>query len=412
MGPAKRADKPDKADQAAKRLKETKPDEVSPATRPQVQMATPQEVLEWKDPGHVVGSCLPHLKHLIQYIQSVLPQHTDKPGEALSLLPPLEIHNDKSKQSGWKERWVPHNALTSLERSGVYEAAGSLFWLVPFPQDREFGDVDDWDWALVEEFCDRLSMEHASNGILICPCPFGVYVHADDTGRMKLDSEYPKALNVVRPSLLPVFGYYLALARAVQKGAADHVKALLLSARSVTLQLNLISCGSQVARLGIAWSHDQKLNANMGDTFVSWFLKFTIAIKDYAGLQKDLPSWLEKRKIFYEGKPVNQNVMKAVKFPGFALIQRIFSNDWSLRIFERFLKLPCPVLDFWPLHLHRCAQTFFKDGVFDALITLQRAYGREILTGQYTKLMRLMHCTQNTCKKLGTDPEPEVPRPI
>lgn len=245
MVAAKRADnKSDKTDQAAKRLKETKPPAVSPATRPQVQVATPQKVLEWKDPGHVVGSCLPHLKHLIQYIHSVLPQHTDKPGEALSLLPPLEIHNDKSKQSGWKERWVPKNALTSLERSGVYEAAGSLFWLIPFPQDREFGDVDDWDWALVEEFCDRLSMEHASNGILICPCPFGVYVHKDDIGRMKLDSEYPKALNVVRPSLLPVFGYYLALARAVQKGAADHVKALLLSARTVTLQLNLISCGS------------------------------------------------------------------------------------------------------------------------------------------------------------------------
>lgn len=326
MVAAKRADnKQDKTDQAAKRLKETKPPAVSPATRPQVQVATPQEVLEWKDPGHVVGSCLPHLKHLIQYIHSVLPQHTDKPGEALSLLPPLEIHNDKSKQSGWKERWVPKNALTSLERSGVYEAAGSLFWLIPFPQDREFGDVDDWDWALVEEFCDRLSMEHASNGILICPCPFGVYVHKDGIGRMKLDSEYPKALNVVRPSLLPVFGYYLALARAVQKGAADHVKALLLSARTVTLQLNLISCGSQVARLGIGWSHDQKLNANMGDTFVSWFLKFTVAIKDYTGLQKDLPSWLEKHKIFYEGKPVNQNVMKAVKFPGFALIQRFFS---------------------------------------------------------------------------------------
>ncbi|CAE7259467.1 unnamed protein product [Symbiodinium sp. CCMP2592] len=73
---------------------------------------------------------------------------------ALAELEPLSIKDRDVAGGGvasFKEKWCPRNCATAARASGLYEAAGSLFWVPAGARAQEVLPVQDCTWAQVEE---------------------------------------------------------------------------------------------------------------------------------------------------------------------------------------------------------------------------------------------------------------------
>ncbi|CAJ1446954.1 unnamed protein product, partial [Effrenium voratum] len=353
--------------------------EVIPAKRPKPQPAK-QPPHPWTEPDSSwTGAAEKQMRQLIPHLHEILPivlRESKLPEYAavtdLLQLPPLEIKggSDKGQSSAFRERWRESNAALAIRSCEMYEAAGVLWWLHTFPQEND-AQTQHMQWDDVVAYSDRLCQ--LVKGKVVTTSLIPCYVWAQDADKLELESSFPSGLNVVGPALLPLWGLLLALMREVTRaqGSRDFgmVRLLLEAARSLPLRLAILHSKAELARLSITFSHDNRINLAMSDTFVTWLPKYCLAMQDFTGKVGEIQTYLSQKGIKFEGKDLNENVVRAA------------------RLGQQYL---------------------LSDSVQEAIAELQRKHGRAALTEHYTSLLRLMLAMQSVLKKLGMEPSSEA----
>ncbi|CAE7367602.1 Cdkl4 [Symbiodinium sp. CCMP2592] len=348
--------------------------ELLPATRPRLSdHSVPGKAEAWQEPKRSLSvQVWEEMSRLIPWLQQSLPQGlagnvTGYGGcTSLAALEPGKIQSlDESVSASFREAWSCGNCQASLQKHNQYEAAGCLWWLQLYPDERGVTPFDNLDWESLCEFAEGFGPLKVENGFV----PFNIIVPAyrfkADSGLHDWSSDFPTGLSVCQGALLPCWALLLAISRAFLAQDWSHLDKLMACSRSIPIRLQIVPDGLALAKMAINFSTEHMKASLMEDTFTSWLSKFPDS-----GKAKDMVAWLKSNKVFYyDGKTIQDPLLKAAKLG---------------------------------------LQYLFDEKVAKQLCLLQRVHGRKLLTKEYTKLYRFLGTLQSLMKKLEKDPSSDV----
>lgn len=269
---------------------------------------------------------------------------------------PLEISDDQQMKS-YKEAWNPHHCHTSIQTTGLYEASGNIAWI-----DMENSSIpfEDPSWALVTELATGLFMmlepDIPPDKVLVFPIIFDTYVlHHND---LPTQGMYPCKLLLLGGHPIG-YAWYLATWRALRSDDVARVKVLWTSALCTTIRLRVEGKIERLAAASMALSETVKLQEKgMADTFVTFSRKLAyILVQCDLSMAKTLEH-LGTLGVRFGGSPINRIMLQTS-------------------------------------HL---IDSLMNDAAAQALIQIDREFGKDVMSKSYNKLMRVLQ----TCKATPT----------
>ncbi|CAE7231577.1 unnamed protein product [Symbiodinium sp. CCMP2592] len=229
---------------------------------------------------------------------------------ALAELEPLSIKDRDVAGGGvasFKEKWCPRNCATAARASGLYEAAGSLFWVPAGARAQEVLPVQDCTWAQVEEL-KPLFEEAQELARVVFPATLSAWVEDISVlyppGAGEGDC-MPKALTLVENHAL-VVAWWLAMFEALRAENQDRVRLLYECALTVTIRL-YVGTSKQALALMLWQATDKKKQvlAVADDNVITFAKKFQIIVENCGvkGIGKQLEHW-KAIGLNFMGKPV------------------------------------------------------------------------------------------------------------
>ena len=293
------------------------------------------------------------MKKVVPWVHSTLPMalrgklkmevHDD-----LSKHVPLRI-SDKDEISSYKQPWVPENCFTSVQKSGLYEAGGSLFWIDP-----ELGEyhlpAEDPSWAWVHDAAVDLFKPYDHNGHLRIRFPIALPTCLRRGVRVA-KNEYPHGGALVPLSGHAfIYAWYVAAFKALDANDLPRVVQLFECALTVTatmwvdvaedvLVIESIK-GSEIAR---------QASKVLVDSFV------TFAEKVWKASPKIDVKYLQSQDVKFNGGLMNTTMAKTVE------------------------------------NLKRA----YTQGAKDLCANLDRQFGSEILTASYNKVRLMLNAVKS-----------------
>ena len=363
----------------AKELQEAPPAKVprldadaAPSVRP---APTTEESLwpRWVDPGDEGAqqvNTYKTMKILVPWLRQELPAHLKRlgltSGGKVEAVSPLEIQasTDSSALSSYKEVWTPANCKVAIDNTDMYEAGGSLMWLDP-------GFVGEFvsllhaepAWSVVGNYQKEFFSREACNGRgrLLFPCVLEAY--SVDEGRDW--SKMPLSLCLLGGQAI-VFAWYVAAARAMLASDDALLRELWQAALTCTIQLQRTTSVSKLALPALELSERYVGFADMADTFPHWGTKIQRIIDNIDGVKKlssqVVANHLRDMGVRFRGTPVTKAMILSVG------------------------------------HVHE----LFDESSFTTLRQIEKEFGRDVLSTNYTKLSRFMAVLKNHAMSVAT----------
>jgi hypothetical protein len=287
-------------------------------------------------------------------------------------LPPLTI-SSTGEASSYKHPWDVGSAKESLAASGLYEAAGSIFWCSV----RRPADSDDPPATMAEvKRCANqfvlAALGAGSPDRITFPVVVPITMHEiGEADRTAFDG----TLQVLTGHAF-LYGWWYAIHEALAStqgndapdDAAKRVKQLMECARTVTLHARMGLSESQAARWSISLSEVRKADNELCDTFVTFSKKAWKALGELATSGLGLQARIERLgdlKVRFGGAVVSKQMMTAIQ------------------------------------HLNSPAS--FNATAFAALRKIDVSHGPAALSGSYTKLVRLAQIASKETNWCGLD---------
>ena len=306
-----------------------------------------------------------NMKILVPWLRQELPAHLKRLGltsgepVAVEAVSPLEIRasTDSSALSSYKEVWTPANCKVAIASTGMYEAGGSLMWLDP-------GFVGEFvsllhaepAWSVVADYQKEYFSHKACHGKgrLLFPCALEAY-SVDESRDW---STMPSSLCLLGGQAI-VFAWYLAAARAMVASDDTLLRELWQAALTCTIQLKSTTSASQLALSAIELSERYVAFAEMSDTFTQWATKVQKVIDDTEGMKKlsaqAVANQLRELNVRYRGSAVTKGMILSVG------------------------------------HVHE----LFDESGLTTLQQIEKEFGRDLLSTNYTKLRCFMVVVRN-----------------
>ena len=337
----------------------------APSVRP-ASTAEPDLWPRWVDPGDEGSQQVETyktMKMLVPWLRQELPAHLKRlgltSGEKVEAVSPLEIQasNDSSALSSYKEVWTPANCKVAIANTGMYEAGGSLMWLDP-------GFVGEYvsllhaepAWSVVANYQkDFFSQKECTGkGRLVFPCVLEAY-SVDESRDW---STMPSSLCLLGGQAI-VFAWYVAAARAMAASDDALLRELWQAALTCTIHLKRTTSVSQLALSAMELSERYVAFADMSDTFTQWATKVQKVIDNTDGMKKlssqVVANQLRDMNVRYRGSPVTKGMILSVG------------------------------------HVHE----LFDESSLTTLRQIEKEFGRDLLSTNYTKLRCFMVVMRN-----------------
>ena len=363
----------------AKELQEAPPAKVprldadaAPSVRP---APTTEESLwpRWVDPGDEGAqqvNTYKTMKILVPWLRQELPAHLKRlgltKGEKVEAVSPLEIQasTDSSALSSYKEVWTPANCKVAIDNTDMYEASGSLMWLDP-------GFVGEFvsllhaepAWSVVGNYQKDFFSQKActGKGRLVFPCVMEAY-SVDESRDWSI---MPSCLCLLGGQAI-VFAWYVAAARAMVASDDALLRELWQAALTCTIQLKRTTSVSKLALSAVELSERYVAFADMSDTFPQWGTKIQKIIDNIDGMKKlssqVVANQLRDMNVRYRGTPVTKGMILSVG------------------------------------HVHE----LFDESSLTTLRQIEKEFGRDVLSTNYTKLRSFMVAMRNHAMSVAT----------
>ncbi len=279
---------------------------------------------------------------------------------------PLEIKAASSEQEllSYKAPWQRTLAVVAFKSTGMYEASANLFWANPFPASDEetilAGDAP--SWGNVNEMAELFRMpETAKPGRLALDhrilFPVTLCAHAstlDDFGA----ETFPGTLRIVTGHAV-IYAWYLAMCEALDSPRKEWVASLWQAALTMGLQGVIAKNPEALAVVSMQRHSDMQHTArNLTDSFPAFARKVEIAVRGVTGTAKRLEHCLQ-HGVRFNGALMHRMLLLAAS----TYVERVDRETHAM------------------------------------LLALEHKYGRELLTGKYNNLNRVLQlCNQEVDK--------------
>ena len=348
-------------------------------TTPGVRSACPAgnaspSVVEWPrwvdpgDEGATMVETYQTMKALVPWLRQALPAYLKKLGvsssDRVETAFPLAIRGatEGSALSSYKETWTPDNCKVAMEEAGMYEAGGSLMWLDPGFVGAHVSMLHaEPAWSVVvgyqKQFFSREACAEDSVGVtttaglgrLLFPCSLEAY--CDDETRDW--SKMPSSLSLLGGQPI-VFAWYVAAARALMASDDALLVQLWQAALTCTVRVQVAMSPTKLALSSVEASERYAKLAEMSDTFIQWATKVQRIVLDMDVSQK-----------MSSQMTCNQLRDLGVRYRGTAVTKTMVLSVG---------------------HVHE----LFDDRSLATLRRIDREFGRDLLSTNYTKLSRFM----------------------
>ena len=313
------------------------------------------------DAAHTV-STYPNMKVLVPWLHQELPTALssafgDKVGQ-LDSLAPLHIDSEPGVGGGHghKEIWNPKNCEVALSTTGLYEAGANMCW-IDLCLDSSTGDgtlpLEEPDWGNVTHMAKQFFSHEVdiSNGPMLFPFHLEAYL----TDGTVLGTEgMPRAVLKILGGQGIVFAWYVAVARALARGDMALVKQQWYAARSCTIRLR---SGMSLAKLAMASMEmsERLVGAqSLCETFIHWADKLKF-IEDEHGLASKTG----------QAAATSLKALGVSRYRGAEITKTMVLAAHAVR-------------------------ELFDDKVRGAAVLLDKEFGRDVLSMQYSKMSRLL----------------------
>ncbi len=299
-----------------------------------------------------------HLRQILRTRADLKRQFADTPPHLHQPLLVKAVEQLKDDDlTSYKPPWSSDDAVTSLHSTGMYEASGNILWCSPHPEQRGDAQViagDPPTWPQVEEFAEaHFSAEAFQESDttagkarrITFPTPLVVHVaRVEDARHASFASTLP-----VLSGHVYIYAWYWSMFKAINaEQDCTLLAALWQAGLTVTLHCRVGMSMNAQAILSIALSETRKAQARLqSDSFMAFAYKALLALRD--------TPMTDKVKAFTN---------TGVRFNGSAVSKAMLSG---ILIFEDKVT-------------ERAAET---------LRSIERKFGREVLTAGYGKLVRV-----------------------
>ena len=230
-----------------------------------------------------------------------------------------ESPEKKAKVSSYKEMFNGANCVRSLQRSKVYEAGGSILWMSPYPSTDASSDflavTKPMDFTY-SQMVEAQGLFQASDvyhdGRILYPNTVQCMVTAIDPllGKVK---DYPSTLTLISGHL-PLYAWWLSVYEALQESNDDKLLRLWQAGLTATIQIHLVECDGQLARLCIAASEALRSLEASNDSLMSFCERLVVLTKSFKmSKQGGILDKLKKDGTQFQGRPINKNVLVAAE---------------------------------------------------------------------------------------------------
>ena len=255
---------------------------------------------------------------------------------------PLKIERKESMSlSSFKPPWTSVDAVSSLMKTGMFEASGNLFWVNPSIPGSSV-DVSDWSapdelkehriivgtlppWKRIKEmateFFSRRSVQivHAAPppapsqgddtpvniGRITFPTILAVYMDGGDTFQTQAQKDYFDASLPMLSGHAFVAAWYYAAFLAISQGDMLWLRSLVQAALTVTIHLRINLSSGERAVWTSQLSENHKAEALFADSFMAFSLKIILISKDAPNKLK----MLTQLGIRFNGADISQTMM-------------------------------------------------------------------------------------------------------
>ena len=323
------------------------------------------------DAEHV--NVLALMRSLIKYVQYRLKDRiAEQETGAFAGFGPVDLHAHRpldiraqaadTDLLSYKAPWNNESARAALAGTHMYEAGGSLFWMSPFPQGDErtkiAGDTPSWSTVVATAVAFRPDdiktfeaneVEGAARSKRIL-FPGVMSVHAPTLDSF-LAEAFPGNLDVLTGHAA-IYAWYLAMYDALEGGHTLWMASLFQAALTVTVRAHVCASTPELAALSIRCASEGSAVAQYtADSFPSFARKLRLAL-NVPGLDT-----IAKR--------LEQCHAKGLRFNGTKLYRNLLVA--AMQYVERT-----------------------DDETHALLLQLEASHGREVLTGKFNNLNRLI----------------------
>ena len=304
---------------------------------------------------------------------------------------PLKIEGDPSRIAGddltsYKQSWDADLAHASLKGTSMFESAGNVLWCNPFPrmapEEKSIaGFLPTWQQVVDGSLSDfsesggstktigKQRNSKVSRFVFRSVIP----VIIDDI-EMAKQSSFNLSLTVLT-DFRPILSWWYAMFEALCADDIPRISSVWQAGLSATMHVRTNLSTAQQALLSISLSDKKKEDEGISDSFLSFTLKALVALKAASlapnrGGEKDVNKtrFLNEQGCRWNGTLINNGMMTCV------------------------LMFDCP-------------DAKFNDASVKILLGLERQYGKEMLTGSYSKLMRIGAVCSSHAERLDERPE-------
>lgn len=299
------------------------------------------------------------MQKLIPYVLHALRKHmtSDTSFKQFADMPlhrhsPLKIGGGETDLMSFKAPWESKSCIQSVETTSMYEAGGNVFWVNWHPLQGAPRAIagDPPRWSSVQElttkyFTAAAFIDSGSRHRLVFPAP--LLVHAKSLDQVKCE-HFDSSLELLSGHVF-VYAWALGMQHAMVNSDASLIRALWEAALTVTLTLRVGLTNAQKASVTIAESELRKVHERLAsDSFASFAGKCWVIFEE-APANANKGKLLASHRVTFGGSPVTKAMLTAVLYFG-----------------DRF-----------------------KEAAVAILRDIEHAFGRDVLSGGYSKLARI-----------------------
>ena len=299
----------------------------APTAANQAEIQPPMPNLGFVGDGHVISNMRQIIPYVTGHLRQVLKRRDEFNTYFADVAPhlhqPLAIHTEDTlpadAMTAYKLPWTTTNAKTSLESTGMFEAAGNVLWVCPYPPTDDggkniAGEVRGWsDVTEIAETCfsaDAYQTTHAASQGSVARITFPVMLalYAANVPHVLLDA-FPSSLALLTGHVY-VYAWYWAVFGAINTNNYGLIAALWQAGLSVTIHCRVGMTESERAVLSIAMSESRKASARLSDGFMGFALKALLIVKQSSATSK--LAVLNQLGVRFNGSPVSKAMLTGI----------------------------------------------------------------------------------------------------